>query len=126
MATIDHIILKVNNLEASVTFYTAIMGFVAEGMDGPFTTIRIGPHGQLQLAPWGTAGCEHYAFAVSHTEFDQIFDRIKAAGIPYGPTFDTVGVNAGPGREAGARGIAPTIYFNDPNGHLLEIRSYEQ
>jgi hypothetical protein len=27
-------------------------------------------------------------------------------------------------REAGARGDAPTLYFNDPSKHLLEIRSY--
>ena len=126
MATIDHIILKVNDLPASVAFYTTILGFVAEGADGPFTIVRAGPDCQLQMAPWGTPGFEHYAFAVSRTEFEQIFDRIKAAGTAYGPTFDTVGSNAGPGWETGARGNAPTLYFNDPNGHLLEIRAYER
>ena len=25
-----------------------------------------------------------------------------------------------------ARGMAPTLYFNDPNRHLLEIRTYER
>ena len=25
----------------------------------------------------------------------------------------------------GARGLAPTLYFNDPNKHLLELRWYE-
>jgi hypothetical protein len=28
------------------------------------------------------------------------------------------------GEEAGARGPAPTLYFNDPNKHLIEIRTY--
>jgi hypothetical protein len=35
-------------------------------------------------------------------------------------------VNTGPGEESGARGLAPTLYFNDPNNHLLEIRTYER
>ncbi len=30
-----------------------------------------------------------------------------------------------PGRESGARGMAPTLYFNDPNKHLVEIRCYQ-
>jgi catechol 2,3-dioxygenase-like lactoylglutathione lyase family enzyme len=124
MAAIDHIILKVNDLQASVAFYTEVLGFVAEGTDGPFTLVRVGPECQLQLAPWGTPGFEHFAFAVSRTEFEQIFARIKAAGIAYGPTFDSVGTKTGPGDEPGARGRAPTLYFNDPNKHLVEIRSY--
>lgn len=125
MTTLDHLILKVNDLDASVAFYTGILGFTAEGRDGPFTVLRVSPALQLQLAPWGTAGFEHYAFAVSRDDFQRIFERIKAAGIGFGPTFDSVGTNAGPGRESGARGVAPTLYFNDPNQHLLEIRSYQ-
>jgi catechol 2,3-dioxygenase-like lactoylglutathione lyase family enzyme len=124
MATLDHLILKVNDVTASVRFYQDILGFALEGTDGPFTIVRVGADCQLQLAPWGTPGFEHYAFAVSRAEFDEIFARITAAGIAYGPTFDSVGTNAGPGEEAGARGAAPTLYFNDPNKHLIEIRAY--
>ena len=65
MASLDHIILKVNDLKASVSFYTEVMGFSLQGMDGPFTVIQAGPGLQLQLAPWGTPGLEHYAFSVS-------------------------------------------------------------
>ena len=126
MATLDHVILKVNDLAASVAFYTEVLGFAAEGTDGPFTVLRAGPDFQLQLAPWGTPGFEHYAFAVSRPEFAEIFARVKAAGIAYGPTFDSVGANTGPGEESGARGFAPTLYFNDPNKHLIEIRTYER
>ena len=125
MAVLDHLILKVNDLNASVAFYTQVLGFVLEGTDGPFTLVRAGPDCQLQLAPWGTPGLEHYAFAVSQAEFERILGRVKMAGIQYGPSFDSVGTNTGPGAEMGARGVAPTVYFNDPSQHLLEIRSYE-
>ena len=81
MANLDHIILKVNDLDESVNFYTSIMGFEHAGMDGPFTVIRTGPDFQLQLAAWGTEGFEHYAFSVSRSEFDGIFSRVKKAGV---------------------------------------------
>jgi catechol 2,3-dioxygenase-like lactoylglutathione lyase family enzyme len=125
MTTLDHIILKVNDIDASIVFYTEIMGFSNQGADGPFTIIRVAEDFQMQLAPWGTPGFEHYAFAVSKTEFDSIFQRVKTAGIEYGPSFDSVGSNSGPGVEAGAKGDAPTLYFNDPNQHLIEIRHYD-
>jgi len=126
MASLDHLIIKVNDLAASLAFYTGVLGFSTEGMDGPFTILRAGPDFQIQMAPWGTPGFEHYAFAVSKLDFEGIFGRIKAANIPYGPTYDAVGANSGPGEESGARGVAPTLYFNDPNQHLLEIRTYER
>ena len=125
MATIDHIILKVNDLDKSVDFYSGIMGFSNQGTDGPFVVIRVSDDFQIQLAAWGTPGFEHYAFAVSRGDFDQIFERVKAAEIDYGPAFDLVGSNTGPGIVAGARGDAPTLYFNDPNRHLIEIRAYD-
>jgi catechol 2,3-dioxygenase-like lactoylglutathione lyase family enzyme len=126
VATIDHIIVSVNDLDESVTFYTRVLGFAAAGKDGPFTLIQVSPDFQLLLYPRRTQGYEHYAFAMSRVEFEAVFERIKAAGIAYGPSFDSVGSNSGIGEERGARGLAPTIYFNDPNKHLLEIRTYDR
>jgi len=68
MATLDHLILKVNDLDASLRFYTEVLGFSDAGRDGPFTIVKVGPDCQLQLAPWGTPGMEHYAFAVTPAE----------------------------------------------------------
>ena len=53
MAKIDHIILNVNDIPASVDFYVNVLGFQLEGEDGPFTVIRISDDFTLQLAPWG-------------------------------------------------------------------------
>ncbi len=126
---IDHLILKVNELDASVAFYTEVMGFSSEGMQDPFAVIRVSDTFQLQLAPWGTEGFEHLAFAVSQDQFDAIFSRVKDRAIDYGPSFHDVGEhnvgdNVGPGEEVGAKGAAPTLYFYDPNKHLIEIRTY--
>lgn len=125
MATIDHLILNVNEIPASVDFYVNVLGFKLEGEDGPFTVIRVSDDFTLQLAPWGTSGNEHLAFALSREAFDNAFARMKEKGIPYGDSFHSVGNNSGPGVETGARGSAPTLYMNDPNNHLIEIRTYD-
>ncbi|HTJ81866.1 MAG TPA: VOC family protein [Polyangiaceae bacterium] len=125
MRAIDHLILKVNDLAKSVAFYRDVLGFEEAGVEGPFTLLRVSPTFQLQLAPYGTPGFEHYAFALSRAEFDEVLGRLRARGIPFGPRFDAVGKEDGIGSEVGARGEAPTAYFNDPNNHLLEVRTYD-
>ena len=58
---------------------------------------------------------QHYAFLVTEADFDEIFARIRERHLPYW---------ADPGRGQqdqinhwdGGRGV----YFEDPNGHLLE------
>ena len=125
MAEIDHLILNVNDIEASVDFYTNVLGFQMDGQDGPFTIIRVNERFTMQLAPWGTGGNEHYAFALSRAAFENVFDRIKEKRIPFGDSFHSVGNNVGPGVESGAKGAGPTVYLNDPNNHLIEIRTYD-
>ena len=122
---LDHMILPVADLEQSIEFFTRILGCAYEGVDGPFSVIRVTPELTLQLAPWGTDGGVHLAFALPLDEFDAAFDRVKAAGIPYGDSFHVVGNMQGPGDEAGARGMGKAVYFFDPNQHLIEIRHYD-
>ena len=124
MATLDHLILTVNDRDESVRFYCEVMGFGHEGEDGPFSVLRISPDTTLQLAPWGTQGGEHLAFALAPAAFDEAFARIRTAGVPYGDTYHDAANMRGPGRENGARGLGESVYLTDPNGHLLEIRRY--
>jgi catechol 2,3-dioxygenase-like lactoylglutathione lyase family enzyme len=124
MSVIDHLILNVNDISSSVDFYVNVLGFKLEGEEGPFTVIRVDDDFVVLLGPWGTKGGEHLAFALSREEFDHTFARIKQKGIPYGDSFHSVGNNLGPGSESGARGPGPTVYVNDPNNHLIEIRTY--
>jgi catechol 2,3-dioxygenase-like lactoylglutathione lyase family enzyme len=121
---LDHIILAVNDRAESVAFYAHILGLEHEGEREPFSLLRVTPGFVIQLAPWGTAGGAHLAFAMSQQEFMAAFGRIKAANIPYGDTFATVGNMQGPGEEPASRGPGKAIYFFDPNKHLLEIRYY--
>jgi catechol 2,3-dioxygenase-like lactoylglutathione lyase family enzyme len=119
---LDHLILPVNDREASLAFYTETLGFAYAGERPPFTVVRVNESTTLQLAPWGTEGNQHLAFALPRAEFETIFARVRAAGIAYGDSFHTVGNMQGPGDEDGARGPGKTLYLPPPA--LIEIRYY--
>src|SRR5690242_2781565 len=106
MTIIDHLILHVNELDSNVDFYVNVMGFTFEKNEdeGPYTTIRVNDGFILSLAPYGSKQWEHLAFSLSREEFQQIFERVKDRGIPYGSSWNNVGTNTGPGAEVGARG----------------------
>ena len=122
---LDHLILKVNDAEASAAFYTEVLGLAEEGRRDPFTVLRVAPDFTIQLAPWGTTGGEHLAFAMSRADFEAVSRRIRERGIEFGDAFDSVGNMRGPGEAVGARGPGASLYFFDPNRHLIEIRHYE-
>lgn len=122
---VDHIILPVNDGDESVAFYRDIIGCAYEGEQEPFHVIRVSPSFTMQLAPWGTEGNMHVALAMSRTDFDAAFGRIRDAGIEYGDSFHSVGNMQGPGAEPGARGPGEAVYCFDPSHHLVEIRHYE-
>jgi catechol 2,3-dioxygenase-like lactoylglutathione lyase family enzyme len=122
---LDHLILPVAELDQSIEFFTTILGCTYEGQREPFSVMRVTPDLTLQLAPWGTEGGMHLAFSLSRPEFEAAFERVKAAGIPYGDSFHAVGNMQGPGEEDGSRGAGKAVYFFDPNQHLIEIRHYD-
>ena len=56
MVTLDHLILTVNDRDASVRFYTEVMGFGDEGEDGPFSVIRVSPGDDAAAGALGHRG----------------------------------------------------------------------
>lgn len=122
---LDHLILPVNDLEASLRFYTEVLGLTYMGEREPFSVVRITPACTIQLAPWGTPGGGHLAFAMTQDEFENAFRRIREAGLEYGDSFDSVGNMKGPGEAEGARGSTRSLYCFDPSKHLIELAYYE-
>ena len=124
---LDHMILPVNELDASVDFYVDVIGLErdTEADRPPFTVVRVTPDLTIQLAPFGTQGGIHLAFAMDRAAFDETFDRIKTREVPYGDQFHRVGNMKGPGTADGAHGDGAALYCFDPNQHLIEIRHYQ-
>jgi catechol 2,3-dioxygenase-like lactoylglutathione lyase family enzyme len=117
MAVLDHTIVHAHDHQRSAVFMAEILGLAAPVTLGPFAVVRAGAVTTLDfLAVDGPVVAQHYAFLVTESEFDEIFARIRERDLPYfaDPHEQTPGaINT----WDGGRGL----YFEDPNGHLLEI-----
>ena len=114
---LNHTIVHARDKRASAAFLSEILGLPAPVPFGPFMGVQTGNEVTLDFLETDEEFItEHYAFLVSEAEFDEIFGRIRERKLPYW---------ADPARHErgkintrdGGRGI----YFEDPNGHLLEI-----
>ena len=124
---LDHTIVPAKDKVASAEFFAEIFGLTVKPGPGYFAQVQVNESLTFDFADepeaWGGPGFDprtgqslHYAFHVSDAEFEAIFSRVKARGIPYGsgPFHHTDGqINT----RRGGRGF----YFEDPNGHVLEV-----
>ncbi|MDX3757249.1 MULTISPECIES: VOC family protein [Streptomyces] len=114
---LNHTIVAAHDKMASARFLADLLGLEVAPEYGPFVPVQI-PNG-VTLDYMDTAESispQHYAFLVSEDDFDAIFARIREAGLTYwaDPHHHHPGeIN----HNDGGRGA----YFDDPNGHNLEI-----
>jgi glyoxylase I family protein len=121
---LDHTILPVTDQADAVAFYTTILGVEDGGRVGPFAVVRVNDTLTLDFIVADPTPSRHDAFAMTPGEFAAAFGRMQTAGIPYGDSPHAVGNMHGSGETAGARGVGKAVYFHDPSGHLLEIKTY--
>ena len=114
---LNHTIINARDPDASAAFLTEIFGLPAPGHWGPFTTVETANEVSLDfIAAGDDIRAQHYAFLITEAEFDEIYGRVQARGLPHwaDPHKQRPGeIN----RNDGGRGV----YFEDPDGHLLEI-----
>ena len=114
---LNHTIVKAHDPQASAQLLAELLGRGAPVRFGPFHGVEIDNGVTLDFMKVdGEFDWAHYAFLVSESEFDDIFGRISARGIPYwaDPGHHQPGeINHGDG----GRGV----YWDDPDGHVLEI-----
>ena len=117
MAILDHHIVAAHDPQRAAAFFAEVLGLPKPVTLGPFAVIRVGEVTTLDFVEHeGPVISQHYAFLVTEAEFDEIFARITARNLPYwsDPFHDDLGrINT----WDGGRGV----YFEDPNGHNLEI-----
>lgn len=119
--TLNHTIVHARDKQATARFLTEILGLAPPRTLAHFTVVQVGPTSLDFLETDSVISSRHFAFLVSEAEFDEIFARLEARGIPYWADPFHREPNA-INRWDDGRGL----YFDDPNGHLLEIitRSY--
>ena len=125
MATVlDHTIVPVRDREEAVEFYTRIFAFEDLGEVGPFRAVRVNDTFNLDFRDSDDFRSIHYAFAMDPQEFEVAFVRVRESGIPYGDSPYDMENMQGPGMTLGAKGQGKAVYFKDPSGHVLEIKTY--
>jgi catechol 2,3-dioxygenase-like lactoylglutathione lyase family enzyme len=114
---LDHTIVPAADKAAAAEFLAEIFGLTVKPGQGHFAQVQVNDSLTLDFADEPEPiRSEHYAFHVSEAEFEAIFGRVKARGLPYGsgPSNRTDGQLY---TRRGGRGF----YFDDPNGHVLEV-----
>lgn len=115
-AQLDHTVIAARDKWASAQFLADILGLrVGTDPFGYFAPLELDNGVILEFADADDVAWQHYAFVVSEEQFDAAFARITAAGLEYhsGPL--------GAADEIYFRDGGRGIYFNDPNGHVMEL-----
>jgi catechol 2,3-dioxygenase-like lactoylglutathione lyase family enzyme len=122
--SLNHTIVPASDKQKSAEFLAGILGLEASPQWGPFVPVRVGDI-SLDFADSGLLGARqisphHYAFLVSEPEFDQVFTRIRDAGLAF---YAEPHEPKRPGEINYDRG-GRTVYFDDPDGHVMEVLTH--
>jgi catechol 2,3-dioxygenase-like lactoylglutathione lyase family enzyme len=113
----NHTIVSVRDSAASARFLADVLGLPAPRKWGPFQVVATANGANIDFMNSDSGITpQHYAFLVSESEFDEIFGRIQERSLSYwaDPSQKQSGeIN----HRDGGRGV----YFEDPDGHLLEV-----
>jgi catechol 2,3-dioxygenase-like lactoylglutathione lyase family enzyme len=114
--SLNHTIAHARDKEATARFFTDILGLEPHRRLGHFMVVQVGETSLDLIETDGEIASRHFAFLVSEAEFDEIFERLRARGTPYwADPFHRQPAQIN--RWDDGRGL----YFDDPNGHVLEI-----
>lgn len=117
---IDHVVLKVRDVERSVRWYRDLLGLEPERLEEwrrkevLFVSLRVDGTTLVDLLegePDGT-NVDHVAFLVEPTDLQAVVDSGR---------FEVV---MQPTDLFGAQGTGTGVYVRDPDGHLVELRTY--
>lgn len=114
---LNHTIVWCHDKQKSSAFLTEILGLPGPTPFGPMLVVPLSNGVSLDFYEQsGKIAMQHYAFLIGDDEFDQVFARIQGRGLQYWADpakHQPDEIN----RHFGGRGL----YFNDPDGHLLEV-----
>lgn len=118
---IDHLVLTVRDVERSVAFYVRVLGVEAVSFAGGRRALRFGNQ-KINLQ---TLGQETRNHAVIGSGDLCLIVRITPDEVIALLAREGVDVVEGPVAKSGAVGAMTSVYFNDPDGNLVELASYD-
>jgi catechol 2,3-dioxygenase-like lactoylglutathione lyase family enzyme len=125
----DHIVLRNKDVEASLKFYTEVLGMKAERVkewkagEVRFPSARINADtiidffgsDQEPIAKDGIKNQDHFCMVIEPTDMEELKAKFEAMGV---------GIQAGPGQRWGSHGDGISLYIYDPDDNVVELRHY--
>jgi catechol 2,3-dioxygenase-like lactoylglutathione lyase family enzyme len=117
---IDHVVLTVRDIERSVAFYRRVLGMAAETFGDGRRALRFGNQ-KINLQTLGQETRNYAGIGsgdlclVTDWPLDDVIAHLRA---------EQVEIVEGPVQRLGAVGTMTSVYFNDPDGNLIEVSRY--
>jgi glyoxylase I family protein len=127
ISNLDHLVLRVTDLRAMMTFYTDILGCPVEKIQEDLGLYQLragsalidlvpidGPLGRKGGAAPGTEGrnLDHFCLRVDPFDANTIIAHLREHGANPAPVAS----------RYGAEGQGPSIYVTDPEGNVVELK----
>jgi glyoxylase I family protein len=128
VTALDHFVLRVRNLDASLAFYGTLLGLPVESLDEyragsrPFVSVRAGTS-LIDLVPDRTydpesgmrsGGFLHFCVRVAGRLSEEVLPRLRQAEVEI--------MEESPMMRLGATGYGASIYVRDPDGYVVELK----
>lgn len=120
LASLDHLVLTVADIDASIAFYERVLGMRAETFGAGRRALAIGSQ-KLNLHRAGSEFTPHAAAPtrgsadlcfLTDIALDDVISHLAACGVA---------VEEGPVPRTGATGPIRSVYLRDPDGNLIEV-----
>ena len=125
----DHIVLRCEDVERSLSFYTEVLGLKAERVEqwragevrfpsarlNADTIIDFFGSDQGPISKDGARNQDHFCMVIEPTDMDELKAKFEALGVE---------IQAGPGKRWGSHGDGISLYIYDPEDNVVELRHY--
>ncbi len=125
----DHIVLRVKDVETSLNFYTETLGLTPERIEewragkirfpsariNADTIIDLFASDQEHIDKDCIKNQDHYCMVIEKTDMEELKSKFEAMGV---------GIQAGPGQRWGSHGDGTSLYVYDPDDNVVELRHY--
>ena len=117
---IDHLVLTVRDPEAAAAFYARTLGLPVVRFGQGRLALQVGDQ-KINLQALGQETRNHAAIGcgdlclLTTLPPEETIARLAAQGVA---------IAEGPVEKTGARGPFTSVYFNDPDGNLIEVSRY--
>ena len=119
-AALDHMIVFARDKDASAEYLAGMLGAPEPVRAGHFTQVLLDNGLTVDFMDTsGNVAVQHYAFLVSDAQFDAAFARIRQRNESYWAD----PYRRRPNEINTHESVGKLVYFEDPSGHFLEIRT---